>query len=399
MLPLTADIAALLHGAAPRPRRVLVVGAGVVGLCAAWALARRGHAVTVLDSGPIPHPDGSSHDEGRIIRHAYGTMEGYARMMPSAFDAWRALFADTGQDRLVPLRALYALREASPWEDAVARTQAQHGLGYRVLPDAELGAIRVLNRGGLLRAVEVDGSGMLRAAPILHDLAALLPSMGVTLHRRARVAAIEAGAVRLQDGARLAADAILVCAGPGTLHLLPEASAAAGLRVSLQTLAYLAPPGDMAAAWDAAPMLLCRLPGHPTGGVYVLPPRAGTRLKIGDYATGHDADPAGLPDAVQPERLAALLDAGARALHRFAEHRVTATRHCRYVMAPGDRFVLRPALPGTWLASACSGHGFKLAPLVALGLVAAVEDRLAPDDLGRWAAGREGEASTPPLSA
>jgi sarcosine oxidase/sarcosine oxidase subunit beta len=351
--------------------------------------------VTLLEAGPIPHPESSSHDEGRIIRHAYGTMEGYAAMMPAAFAAWRAVFAATGQDRLVPLRAVYALREPSPWEDSVARTQAANGLGYRVLDEAALDAIPVLNRDGLLRAVEVDGSGLLRAAPILHDLAALLPRIGVALRPHTRVAAIETGQVVLADGERLRADVTLACAGPGNLALLPEASA--GLRVSLQTLAYLAPPDDMAPAWDAAPMLLCRLPGHPTGGVYVLPPREGTRLKIGDYATHHDAD--GLPATVDPDRLAALLDAGARAIHRFADHRVIAARHCRYVMAPGDRFVLRPAAPGAWLASACSGHGFKLAPLVALGLVAAVEARLPPDDLAHWAAGREGEASPAPASA
>jgi sarcosine oxidase/sarcosine oxidase subunit beta len=389
MLPLTAQVAALLQGRAARPRRVIVIGAGILGLCAAWALARRGHDVTVLESGPIPHPDASSNDEGRIIRHAYGTMEGYACMMPAAFSAWRAIFAETGRDRLVPLRALYALREPSPWEEAVARTQASHGLGYRVLSDADLAGVPVLNRDGLLRAVEVDGSGMLRAAPILHDLVALLPRLGVALRPQAPVAAIEAGAVRLADGARLAADAVLACAGPGNLALLPEASAASGLRVSLQTLAYLDPPADLAAAWAAAPMLLCRLPRHATGGVYVLPPREGTRLKIGDYASLHDG--ADLPAEVVPDRLAALLDAGSRALHRFAEHRVLAARHCRYVMAPGDRFVLRAALPGTWLASACSGHGFKLAPLMALGLAAAVEQSLAPDAAAHWAAGREGE--------
>ena len=144
-------------------------------------------------------------------------------------------------------------------------------------------------------------------------------------------------------------------------------------------------------------MLLCRLPGHATGGVYVLPPREGTRLKIGDYASTHDG--AALPAAVAPDRLAALLDAGARALHRFADHRVTAARHCRYVMAPEDRFVLRPAGHGAWLASACSGHGFKLAPLLGLGLAAALEEAIAPDDLALWAAGREGEASLPRADA
>jgi sarcosine oxidase/sarcosine oxidase subunit beta len=396
MLSLTARVAALLEGRTARPRRVAVVGAGVLGLATAWALARRGHAVSVLEAGPIPNPEAASADEGRIIRHAYGTMEGYAAMMPAGFAAWRALFAQTGADRLVPLRAVYALREETPWQAAVARTQAAQGLGFHPLDPATLPLLR---RAGLLRAFAVEGSGMLRAAPILADLAALLPRLGVALLADAPVVALPAEGPLLADGRRVPAEVTILAAGVGTLRLLPEASAAAGLRASLQSLLYLAPPADLEPAWREAPMLLCRLPGHPAGGAYVLPPRDGTRLKLGDYDSSCTIDPAAPLLPLHEARMAALRDAGAQALDRFAEYRITASRHCRYVMAPEDRFVLRPAAPGLLLASACSGHGFKLAPLLALGLAAAVEEALAPEALAFWAAGREGEASPAPASA
>jgi glycine/D-amino acid oxidase-like deaminating enzyme len=370
---------------APRRLRVVIVGGGIHGLSTAWALARRGHAVTVVDAGPLPNPSGSSFDDGRIIRHAYGTLEGYAAMMPAAFDAWRALFADTGEQRLVPTRAVYALRADGPWQSAVARTQAAAGLGMRELDAAALDAIPVLARDGLLRAIEVDGSGVLLAAPILRDLLALLPRLGVVLRASTAVAAIEPHAARLSTGERVTADAVVVAAGAAAEALLPDAWAEAGLRASLQTLAYLDPPSDLAGAWAEAPLLLCRLPGHPSGGVYVLPPRAGARLKIGDYAT----DTAATRHADRhPDREEALLDAGRIAIPEFARYRVSGLRHCLYTMAPEDRFVLRALAGDSWFVSACSGHGFKLAPLLALTLAAAIEGRVSPADLEIWAAGR-----------
>ena len=41
---------------------IVVVGAGVFGLSSAIDLARRGHTVTLMDPGPIPHPRAASTD-------------------------------------------------------------------------------------------------------------------------------------------------------------------------------------------------------------------------------------------------------------------------------------------------------------------------------------------------
>lgn len=194
----------------------------------------------------------------------------------------------------------------------------------------------------------------------------------------------KAGYAALMQAAHRAWRALFAAAGAALPLLLPEAARAAGLRLSLQTLAHLDPPLD----WGAAPMLLGRLPGHPAGGVYVLPPRPGTRLKLGDYDTSEPGEPfRDDPGHVAPHRRAALLDAAARVIEGFAAYRVTALRRRLYVMAPGDRFVLREIEPGLLFASACSGHGFKLAALMGLGLARFASGRLDAGDLARWAAG------------
>lgn len=387
-MSLLQAVAAGLTGRAARAQSVLVVGGGVGGLTLAWALARRGHLVRLVDAGSLPGTANSSADESRIIRHAYGTMLGYAALMPTAHHAWAALFAETGAVRRVATRAVYPIHAEGPWQAAVTATLAAQGFAARVLDAAALDALPMLNREGLLRAVEIEGSGLLLAAPILADLVAWLGPRA-TLHANSPVAAVGDGQVRLADGTTLTADQVVVAAGTQNIRLLPEAARAAGLRASLQTLVYLDPPEELRAAWQDSPIISCRLPGHPTGGVAVLPPRQGSRLKLGDYATDTDADPDTQRPPPNATNVNALLDAGSRAIAGFERYRVSETRHCLYTMAPEDRFVFAPAGARTHMLSACSGHGFKLAPLVALAVTAALEERLGAADAAHLIAGHE----------
>ena len=70
-------------------RRVVVVGAGIYGVTAALELARRGHAVELLDPGPLPHPLAASTDISKAIRMDYGPDEDYLAAMERALEAWR----------------------------------------------------------------------------------------------------------------------------------------------------------------------------------------------------------------------------------------------------------------------------------------------------------------------
>ena len=71
-------------------QRVLLVGAGIFGVTAAIELRRRGHAVTLLDPGPVPHPLAASTDISKVCRMEYGPDEAYMALMERAREGWLA---------------------------------------------------------------------------------------------------------------------------------------------------------------------------------------------------------------------------------------------------------------------------------------------------------------------
>ncbi len=76
---------------------VVVVGGGVFGATAALELRTRGHAVTLVDPGPLPHPDASSTDISKVIRADYGSDVFYARLVRQCIDRWHEWNTEAGR--------------------------------------------------------------------------------------------------------------------------------------------------------------------------------------------------------------------------------------------------------------------------------------------------------------
>jgi len=79
--------------------RVAVVGAGVMGCAAAWALAARGAEVTIYEQFGAEHSRGSSHGRTRIFRLAYPEQH-WVELAHEALDGWRELELEAGRDLL-----------------------------------------------------------------------------------------------------------------------------------------------------------------------------------------------------------------------------------------------------------------------------------------------------------
>ena len=74
---------------------VVVVGAGMAGAAAAWALARRGRSVLLVDRFGRGHDRGSSHGAERIFRFGY-TEAAYVNLAQESLAGWGDLQAAAG---------------------------------------------------------------------------------------------------------------------------------------------------------------------------------------------------------------------------------------------------------------------------------------------------------------
>src|SRR6187431_1043650 len=79
---------------------VVVVGVGGMGSAALYHLARRGKRVLGLERFDVPHEHGSSHGLTRIIRLAYFEHPDYVPLMRRAYELWRELQAEAGEQLL-----------------------------------------------------------------------------------------------------------------------------------------------------------------------------------------------------------------------------------------------------------------------------------------------------------
>jgi sarcosine oxidase/sarcosine oxidase subunit beta len=122
---------------------------------------------------------------------------------------------------------------------------------------------------------------------------------------------------------------------------------------------FLAPPADYAHAWAEAGVM-----GDlgEESSCYMLPPRRGTRLKIGDHVFTRrgDADEDRTATDQDVARLTRVLKL---VLKDFDRYQVLERKACFYTVTDDEHFIQRAVGARGWLISACSGHGFKLGAL------------------------------------
>jgi glycine/D-amino acid oxidase-like deaminating enzyme len=372
--------------------KTIVVGGGIMGLATAWALARQGCAVELFEQGALPNPLGSSFDEHRLIRHPYGEQMGYARLIDQAYAAWDLIWNDIGRKLYAPTGTLALTGNGTDW---AARSAATLGAIGRPMTELSIEDLRrrfpMLNAGGVERAFWMETGGVLFAQDIVTALARhLAQNSKVQLHPWTPVRSVdlERALIVTESGKAHSGDMLVVAAGAWVGRVMP--TLARRLVPSRQIVMYFDMPDTDRAAWSNGPMIL-----EKTGdvGLYLVPPRAGRGLKVGDHEFSRSGDPTGDREASETE-MCPLIQRCRDLLRGFEHWRTDRLKVCFYTVASDERFVVEKQGAAGWVMSPCSGHGFKFGALMGLELARTITSGRDPAAHARWAAGLEGDTSS-----
>ena len=325
---------------------VVVVGAGVMGLAAARALAQAGRDVVICEQFELGHERGSSHGSSRIVRLSYPE-ERWVRLAQESFPLWRELEAECGR-RLLDLHGTLDLGDWAPNRDALAAC----GAPYEVLDAAEIERrFPVRADPGSRGLFQADG-GIVFADAAVQALAA-----GLEIRERHRVETVAESGDGVTAGG-LSARAAVITAGAWAPKL-----AGVDATPTVETVSYFE-------LGEPVPSVIDTTTGFRSGYALLSP---GGSLKAGLHQTGRPANPdeANLPDRELAARTAAWVE------RRFGlAEPATRLETCLYTIREHDEFLLERR-GRIVVGSACSGHGFKFAPVVGRRLAALALEVLA----------------------
>ena len=353
-------------------QRIVIVGAGIVGLSTAYALLAQGmQQVIVLEQETVDHLRSTSHGVSRLLRFEYGDDTFYSALVRLSLRRWerfqescnRALYKETG---------VLALGRKD--DDCIRSSfHTLRGLG---MPIKQLSPQESRRRFPQFAFNDSDlityspGGGILYASACLQALKRNVLALGGQLYERCQVTRLShenlSRPIRMLagNGDELEADRVVLATGPWVHRQLDFLRLP--VRLTRQYLLYFdgLPPSTYS---------IGRFPAFISDDLYGFPmhhsPRSASYspywLKAASHAFGLPVE----PDERQPPDQRVIRDIVSRLQERLPalrEARLVKVEACMYDVTPDESFILDhvPGDPRIVFATGLTGHGFKFGLLL-----------------------------------
>ena len=339
----------------------VVLGLGGIGSGALYWLSRRlGAEVLGLEQFELGHDKGGSQDHSRIIRYTYHSPH-YVRLAAGAYDAWRVVEEESGEQLVVRCGGLDLFPEggAESIRDYTGSLEAA-GVPFEVLTASETRRRWPQfhiedNTEGLYQA---DG-GFVKAADGNAVHQKLASQRGATL-----LAGVEVRGISERDGeyqidttqGTFCTGRLIIAAGAWTSTLLGHFGVRLPLRVTQEQVTYFHPTDPQAFEAGRFPIWIWNdepcyygFPLHPSDGAKVAQDLGGEEISAETRSFEPNAESLAGVERFCREHLPAL-------------ERINYSKTCLYTLTP-DRDFLLDAVPGVknaWFAIG-AGHAFKFA--------------------------------------
>lgn len=320
-----------------------------MGSAAARALAKSGKKVVLLEQFRLGHKRGSSHGRSRIFRLSYREAM-FVAMAQESLELWRDLEREAGTELL---RTTGGLDVGAHIHDNVAALK-ERGVDYELIDGAA--ASSRFPSVALDASAEVlfqSDSGVIAADAAIASFITSAMDGSADVHEERQVIAIEpmtSSVVVRTPGGDFEAESIVVTAGAWAKKLLAPIGIDLPVRPTRESVSYF--------HMDTSAVPTFVEWGEPS--IYALP-SSNQGIKVGEHLAGPTADP-DYDQTANPESIARVT---AWVAQRFpnAEAEPHLSETCFYTNTQGERFILERH-DNVIVGSACSGHGFKFAPLI-----------------------------------
>lgn len=223
--------------------RVIVIGAGIFGLAHAWAAAKRGHSVTVIERSPKA--------AGASIRN-FGMVWPIGQMpgepLEIALES-RALWLEATEAANIwanPCGSMHVAYRQDEWNvlEEFASQSAQLGYQCDLLTPSEVSRRSpAVKAKGLLGALFSSTEVCVNPPTTIRTLPKWLQSQfDIQFRFGTQVNSVDSSGVHLATGVKLPADVTIVCSGSDFETLFPETLQSAGMRKCKLQMFRLASP-------------------------------------------------------------------------------------------------------------------------------------------------------------